>query len=285
MISSKRAKKIAIYIILAISLLFALSPFYWLINTSLKHEGDNFHKPPYFLPPEIASENFLTVITGKGTYESVEFSFPGVLPSIRDSLVVAGTNTILVLFVGAFAAYSISRFRTGGKNLSFWILSIRFLPPIVFIIPLFLLLKTIWLFDTYIGLILVYCSFNLPFAVWFLIGYFEEIPREMEEAAFIDGCSRLGVLWKIVIPIAAPGMVVTVLFCFLFAWNEYIFALLLAGKQVITLPVMLPKFAASFEVFRGMVSAAAIVAIMPAVILAVVLQRFIVRGLSMGAIK
>ena len=150
--------------------------------------------------------------------------------------------------------------------------------------PLFIVLRTVKLIDTYAGLILVYMLFNLPFAVWALLGYLNDIPFEVEEAALVDGCTRLQVVRHIVFPLAMPGIVVVFLFCFLFAWNEYTFAFLLAGKDVTTLPVILPRFAHSYEVFRGLVAAAATIAVGPAVLLAVFLQRFMVKNLTFGAL-
>ncbi len=281
----RRWKKSVAYIVLIISLVFTLFPLYWIVNTALKFEGDNLHKPPYFIPPKITFENFRMSITGHGEFQGVAASFPSILLSIRHSLLIALANLSLVLVVGCLAAYSIARFGTGGKNFSFWILSNRFLPPVVFIIPLFLVLRTLGLLDTHVALILLYSSFNLPFLIWFLIGYFSEIPREIEEAALVDGCSRLGTLWKIVIPLSAPGIIAVSFFCFLFAWNEYIFAFILAGREVITLPVALPRLSATYHVLRGMIAASSIIAIIPAVILTIFFRRFIVRGLSMGAVK
>jgi multiple sugar transport system permease protein len=273
------------YGVLGLALIFFLFPFYWLIITALKPEGENFRKPPTFWPDDITVENFRAAITGSGSYQGVTIEGSSVLYGIRDSIIIAGCNTVIAVILGLLAAYAIIRFRTGGTHLSFFILSNRFLPPIVFVVPMFVILRTIGLLDSYLGLILIYLTFNLPFATWFLMAYMRELPVEVEEAAMLDGCTRLSVVTRIVLPLLAPGIAVTALFCFVFAWNEYTLAFLLAGNNVTTLTVMLPKFAGSVEVLRGVVSAAAVLATIPAVFLAVAMQRFMAGAITAGAYR
>jgi multiple sugar transport system permease protein len=271
--------------VIALALVFFLSPFYWLVITAVKYEGDNFHKPPYFWPPNPTLENFRTAITGHGTFQGTDYQSTSVLSGIKDSLIVAGANTLISVTLGLLAAYAICRLRTGGARLAFWILSNRFVPPIVFVVPQFLLLRSIGLLDTYAGLILVYLSFNLPFATWFLLSYLRGLPIEIEEAAAIDGCRRLGIIFRIVLPLAAPGIAVTALFCFVFAWNEFTLAFLLSGRNVTTVTVLLPKFAGSFVVLLGVISTASLLAIIPAIILAVFMERYTIRGFAAGAYR
>ena len=266
------------WILIGIDLLIVSFPLYWLFITAFKTMEEVVHRPPYFWPPSFIIDNFKST-----TYGAI--GAPAAILAIKDSLIVALSNSILSLFVGILAAYSIIRFRTGGGNLSFWILSNRFLPPIVFIIPLFVIFRTLHLFDTYLGLILAYCIFNIPFAVWLLMGFIQEAPKDLEEAAMIDGASRRAALFRVTVPIIAPGIAVTFLFCFLSAWNEYIMALLLTGTKINTLPVIIPKYTTAHDVLYGQMAAAAIFGIIPAFILSFILQKYLVRGLTVGAIK
>lgn len=266
------------WILIGIDLALVTFPLYWLFITAFKSMEAVVHRPPFFWPPEFVIENFkVSTYGGLGA--------PAAILAIKDSLIVALGSSSLSLLVGLLAAYSIVRFRTGGSNLSFWILSNRFLPPIVFIIPLFVMFRFLHLFDTYLGLILAYCIFNIPFAVWLLMGFIQEAPKDLEEAAMIDGASRRSALFRVIVPLIAPGIAVTFLFCFLFAWNEYIMALLLTGTKINTLPVIIPKYTTAHDVLYGQMSAAAIFGIIPAFILSFLLQKYLVRGLTVGAIK
>ncbi len=274
----RRGGKILTYIVVWIAIIVVAVPFYWLVATAFKPGWAVTQRPPLLIPPYLSLENFTQSLFG-----SVQFS--GAVRSIIDSLIVGLGNTALSLVVGLLASYSIARFKTGGYYLSLWILSNRFLPPIIFIVPLFIIFRAVRLFDTHLGLIIAHCTFNIPFAVWMLIGFIQGIPETLEEAALIDGCSRIGAFLRITVPAIAPGIVVTALFCFLFSWNEYIMALLLTGRKIQTLPVVIPKYRGAFDILYGNISAVALLAIMPAIILAFILQKHIVKGLTVGALK
>jgi len=276
--SRKKITLLVSWSIIIIALIFFIFPVYWLIITAFKQDWAIFNDPPIFFPIANTLDHIKNTFIGTETIKPV-------YNHIKDSLIVALGNTIIVTVVGFFAAYSIARFKTGGNNLSTWILSNRFLPPVAFIIPLFVIFRFLRIIDTHIGLIWAYCLFNIPFAVWFLIGFIKDTPKEMEEAAMVDGCSNMGAMFRILIPIISPGVAVTALFTFLFAWNEYMFALQLAGDKVVTLPVYLPHLRGSQDVLYGEMSAASLMAIVPAVILAFLLQRYLVKGLTMGALK
>jgi len=266
------------WIIVILTMIVVIFPIYWLILTAFKQEWAIFHDPPIFFPLANTLENIKNTLFGTNN----------ILPAykfILNSFIIAFTNTLLVVIVSFFAAYSIARFKTGGNNFATWILSNRYLPPIVFVLPLFIIFRFLKLTDTYIGLILVYCLFNIPFAVWFLISFIRDAPVELEEAAQVDGCSRTGAMFRILVPIILPGLAVTTLFTFIFAWNEYLFALQLAGNKVVTLPVYLPRLRGAHDVLYGQMSSAALIAIIPAIILAFLLQRYLVRGLTLGALK
>ncbi|MDQ3248304.1 MAG: carbohydrate ABC transporter permease, partial [Chloroflexota bacterium] len=180
--------------------------------------------------------------------------------------------------------YSLARFNTGGQNFAFWILSQRFLPPIAVIFPIFLLFRTVRLIDTYTGLILLYATFNLPFAVWMMRSYFHEVPIEIEESALVDGASRWRVLWSMTLPLSIPGLIATAVFTFIFSWNEFLFALVLTRTNVTTLPVAMTAFFGPEAAFWGQAGAMALIATLPVVILMLLTQRYLVRGLTLGAV-
>jgi len=267
-------EKVIIGILLGVVCLFYLSPIFWLISTAFKEQQHIVSTPVYFLPPEVTWVHIKNV-----------FRIYGGLKSIKDSLIIASTTMIICLIVGSFAAYSLARFKTGGKNLPFWILSNRMLPPIVFVIPFFLLFRRFHLIDTHLGLIFAYLTFNLPFSVWILRGFFNQIPKEIDESALIDGANRTTVLFRITLPLAGPGIVATGLFVFLFSWNEFLYALLLTRGKVRTLPVLIPQLYGGHDILYGEVSAITIFAIVPVIILVIFFQRYLVKGLTFGAIE
>ncbi|HDN84343.1 MAG TPA: carbohydrate ABC transporter permease [Candidatus Aerophobetes bacterium] len=264
---------VLVYCALGIALFVALFPIAWTVSTSFKTVAEYYTYPPVWIPHMPTLENYKYIIYTAG------------LGYLKNSLIVSFINTILVLGVSIPAAYGIARFKIGRGNLSFWILSQRMFPPIAVIIPLFLLLKKFGLIDTYAGLVIVYCTFNIAFSVWLLTGFFEEFPRDIEEAAMVDGCSRNTALVRIVIPLVAPGIVVTGIFCFIFAWNEFMFALILTREAAKTVTVQLSSFQAPTSIMWGKMSALIIIAIVPILIMTMAVQKYLVRGLTLGAVK
>ena len=204
----------------------------------------------------------------------------------RNSLVVATFGTAFALILGVPAAYSLARrpFKREA-DLSFWILSQRMMPAIAVIIPMFILLRTVRLLDTYLGLIVVYVTFNLPFVIWTMRGFFQDLPIEMEESAMVDGCSRYGAFWKIALPLVAPGLASAAIFTFLFTWNEFLFALILTGRNTATMPVAVQLFMRETGIDWGRMTAAAVVMMVPTLLFTLVAQRYLVRGLTFGAVK
>jgi multiple sugar transport system permease protein len=178
-----------------------------------------------------------------------------------------------------------ARFETGGSDFSFWVLSQRMLPPVVMILPIFLLYRSVKLVDTYMGLILIYTVFNLPLAIWMLRSYIIEIPVEVEECALIDGAAQWQVLRHITLPLVAAGLSATTIFVFLFSWSEFLFALVLSRSSVLTVPVLVSRFYTTQSIEWGPASAVALVATLPIVILGLAVQRHFVRGITMGAMK
>jgi len=264
--------------ILVLFLLIFMFPVAWMFLTSFKLEKEYFSYPPVFLPESFSLQNYVNAM-------ALPPEGRGGLQGLRDSLIVAVSTTVISVVMGALAAYSLSRFKTGGENFSFWILSTRMMPPIAAALPLFLIFRQLRLLDTHLALIIANTIFNLPFVVWLLKGFFDDLPAEMEEAALIEGCSHWGAFWRIALPLVAPGIVAVALFSFVFAWNEFMFALLFTRRSVRTLTIIVPSLVGGHEILWGEIAAIGMVAILPGILLSLLLQRYLVRGLSLGAIK
>ena len=251
-----------------------LFPVYWVVLTSFKPLNEiNQAVPTFRFSANL--ENYRDLFQ--------QFEFAGVL---LNSLVVAVVSCVIVLVLGVLAAYSLARLKTPGeKHIALWILSLRFVPPIVIGIPLYLQWQSFNLLDTQVGLIIVYVSFNLPFAIWLLRGFLGELPFELEEAALLDGLSRLQILRRIIVPIALPGIASTAIFTFVFTWNEYLIALLLTSVKAVTVPVTISKFVQPYTVLWGDLSAAVVIQLVPMLFVVFLLQRHIVRGMTLGAVK
>ena len=206
--------------------------------------------------------------------------------SLLRSFVVAGLSTALVVLVGTPAAYAFARFPIRRRDdLLLFVLATRLAPPVALVIPFYLIYAKVGLLDTYSGLILAYLTFNLSFYVWMLRSFCRDLPLEIEEAARADGYPRGRVLLKVVLPLLRPGIVATAVLCFIFAWNEFLYAFMLGGKSMETLPVAVPKLITSQGVKWGELSVVGIVALLPILAVVFALQRHIVRGLTMGAVK
>ncbi len=264
---------IFVFVVVGLLLILFLSPIFWMVSTAFKDKGEYFTYPPIYLPKKLDFSHFLRGLKLGGA------------KGIHDTLIVAVSTTVLSMVIGALAAYSLARFRIGGKHLAFWILSIRMMPPIASVLPLFLFYRFLKILDTYEALIITYTIFNLPFAVWMLKGFFEELPTELEEAALVDGCGRLGAFYKIALPLIAPGLVATALFCFMFSWNEFFFALILSRSNITPITVVIAGMIGGHEILWAEISAVAAMASIPIILLAVFLQRYLVRGLTLGAVK
>jgi multiple sugar transport system permease protein len=266
------------YGLVAIAVVSALLPVYWLVTISLKREIDQFAVPPKWLVFSPTLEHYHNAF--------VERSFGQYLLT---SAIIAVLSTICALLLGTLAAYGLARFRLPRKmntRLALWILSTRMFPPIVTAVPLFLLMSKVGLLDTVAALVIVYTAFNLPFVVWMMRGFFQEIPRDLEEAALVDGDSRLGALRRVVLPMVAPGLAATAVFCLIISWNEFLFALTLTQTDAaMTLPVGIAGRVTQYKIEWGAMSAAGVVAMIPILVFALAVQRYLVRGLSLGAVK
>lgn len=264
----------AVYLGLTLALVFFLFPVYWMLSTSIKPPIEWLHNPPVFFPSQLYFRNYTDALFDQGG-----------LKGLVDSAIVSVTATVIGMAIGTFAAYSLARFKTGGTNLSFFILSVLFMPPVAIAIPMFLFWSTLGLVDTYVALIVQYLLFTVPFVTWVMKSFFEDISPAMEESALVNGAGRLRAFWEVVLPNARPALVATTLFAFIFTWNEFTFAVLLSRGRVTTLPFILPTLMESHYILWGDIAAIAAIGALPVVIVAFALQRYLVRGLSFGAIK
>jgi multiple sugar transport system permease protein len=255
---------------------FSLFPFLWMLITSLKEHREIMTIPPTFVPQTVTAGHYGDVF--------IKSNMPRYF--INSSIIAAG-STFLALVFAIFGGYGFARHRFRGKALlQNAVLSSQMLPTAAIIVPLFIILRTLGLLNTYLGLILAYLIITLPLSVWMMTGYFRSIPVEMEEAANIDGCSRFGVLWRVVLPVCLPGLVATGIYCFVVTWNEFLFALSFAtDKKVMTLPIGLAEFTLEFTVDWGALMAGSVLMTLPIVILFFTVQRAFISGLTAGATK
>ncbi|MEO8027803.1 MAG: carbohydrate ABC transporter permease [Bryobacteraceae bacterium] len=266
------------YLGASLAFVYAVAPVYWLLTISLKREVDQFAWPPKWFVFAPTFQHYLDA------FASGSFS-----RFFANSVVVATVSTLTALALGVPAAYGLARFvwpKEWAQGLSFWVLSTRMLPPIVTIVPLFLMLRELRLLNSLAALVVVYTAFNLPFVIWMMRGFFAEVPKELEEAAMLDGESRMGALWRIVLPIVRPGLAATAVFCLIVGWNEFLFALILSQTEsAMTLPVGIASRVTQYEIKWGAMSAAGVVAMLPVLVFASAVQKHLVRGLSLGAVK
>jgi len=260
---------------LIIAALFVLFPLIWMFSQSLKNSFDAISSPPKFVFQPIFT-NYVNIINREGF-----------LNAFRDSLIVSLGSVFLTILIGTPFGYALSRFSFRGKeDIAFYILSTRMLPPIVVIVPFVRIFNTLRLLDSYVGLIIAGILVNLALVVWMMRAFFLGVPQEIEEAALIDGCTRLGALRRVILPLVSPGLVATAVLSFLFSWNEFIFALSLTSFNVRTLPVyMATEFVGYLATDWGGLSAAGVLAILPGLIFIIAIQKYLVKGLTFGAIK
>jgi multiple sugar transport system permease protein len=259
--------------------IFGIAPFIYLAILSAKKRIEILTQ----VPPHL-SFDWTTI---SHTYREVLYS-RGMLEFIKNSIMIVGAATLFALALGTPAAYAFSRIPFRGKDmLGSTILSMRFMPPLAVAIPLFLMIKAVGLRDTYAGLILPYTAFSLPLVVWIMIGFFDEVPREIDEAAHMDGCNHFGVLWYVMLPIVRPGLVTAALFAAIFIWNEFLVALYVVDSrslQTIALGAA-TLVSAQRPIDWNVASAVGVVTVAPMLLFSMVVQRYIVRGLTAGAVK
>jgi multiple sugar transport system permease protein len=282
----KPAGRVAAIMLIAVFFMF---PLYWLVTMSFKpqDEWSPVGGKIYWLPQNWTLDNY-TQALGISAPSSKFFQAAPVdaKDPIIHSIVSATGGTLLALLVGIFAAYGIARFRAGGRLLPFQILQLRMFPPIVILIPLLIMFAYIGLIDTYWGLILVYGAVTFPFVVWLMRSFFLEVPREIGEAAIVDGCTQWGAFFKAILPQVRGGLAATALFVFILNWSDFLIALVLTNTKVVTAPVFLSQLqSAGAGQEYGPQAALGIILVIPPAIFGLMIQRYLVRGLTFGAIK
>lgn len=276
--SKNTSINVAKIIILSIAIFITLMPIVWIILTTFKPEPMTFVYPPVWKFKPIL-DNYISA-----------FKTRPLLKYFTNSVIVTLSTTAISVVVGSMAAYSMSRFGTGGKRLGFTLLSLRFMPAIAVVIPLFLVfskvnLGSLHLINSRLGLILAYLTFNIPISILLLKGFFDEIPQELEEAALVDGSSHLGAIFRILLPLSLPGIVATAVFCIIFSWNEFLFALILTRAETATLPVAIMGFVTDRGLLWGEMTAASVIIVLPVLMFSIFVQRYLISGLTLGALK
>lgn len=270
-----RRSKFVIYALMALVMIFFVGPIVWFILLAFRHPSEAYH-----LPPQIFFEPYL------GNFGDT-FVDPGNnAPQLANSLIVSSGATLLSLPFALAAAYALSRFAMRGKDFIMnWYISLLIAPPIVFVIPYFVLMSRIGWAGTYQAMIVALQTLAIPFSIWLLKSFMDEVPLDLEEAAWVDGANRFSAFFRIIIPLALPGLIVTSMFTFVFSWNNVIFPLALSRQSTTTLPVGTISFFASTGVYWGHIAATAVVAMLPPMIIFLLLGRYVVRGLTFGAVK
>ena len=261
------------YLLALLLVVVFVFPIYWLFIISFKTPDEIFAYPPVWYPSAIQFSNYKVLFKD------------GDALTVWNSLVLASVSTLFAMVLGTLAAYSLARFKTGGENLAVWIISQRMMPPVAIVFPLFLFYVYLGWVDSYHGLIILYTAFSLPYVIWMMRGYIEDIPIELEESALVDGCTRWEVLRKVVFPMARSGLFATAVFTFIFAWKTFLFALVLTRTEVTTYTVQVTHYFGGQSNFWAKIAAMSVLGTIPDFITVAVMQRYLVRGISMGAVK
>lgn len=279
---TKRQNAVFTYLLMIVLAIYILAPIIWIVMMSFKNKADVISSPPKFIFTPTLS-NYAALLGGAGEGQLAGATF---LSYFKNSLVISLGAVLLSVLIGLPAAYALARFRFKAKeSLAFTYLSFRFVPEVTIILPLYVIYQRIGLYNTYYGLILVYQLITLPLIIWMMRSYFEEIPVAVEQAARTDGYSWLGAFYKLVLPLAAPGVAASIVLAFIFSWNNFVFGLMLGGQSTQPVTVGLMSFMAYNEVLWGQMAAATVVTIVPEIILALLVQRYMIRGLTFGAVK
>ena len=285
---NQRIHPIALVVLLVYAIV-SLAPIVWLVLTSIKQSTDIVATPPRVVPT--LAEQQPPAPMFRFTLDAYRRIFQtgtdSPVPYLVNSVVIASTSTIASVFLGAFAAYGFSRFRVPGeKDWLFFILSTRLLPPLAVAVPISFMYHALGLQDTHFGLILLYTCFNLSFSTWLMKAFMDEIPAAYEEAALLDGYTRVAVFFRIVLPQVTPGLLATAVFCLITAWNEFAFALTLTSERAVTMPVRLNAIAKvpGADIW-GPLAAGAVLFMLPVVAFGLLMRKHLLRGLTFGAVK
>jgi multiple sugar transport system permease protein len=280
-----QSRRYRIFIHLAavfVSLVF-LAPFAWLAIASISEQKDLLSVPLDWIPDHISFDRYHEIFTAHG----VNNPFANFRSALLNSTIIATCTVLISITVGVFGAYALARLRFRAQRpIMLVFLSTYMVPPIALVIPLYLIMVGLHLLDTRLGLIIVYCTFTTPFVIWIMGNFFRTIPHELEDAARVDGSTRVGALFRVILPMARPGLLATMLFAFLVAWDEFLYALIFTSTTASkTVPVAIAEFAGRYTTDFGLQAAGGILAALPPVLIALVFQRYIVSGLGAGAVR
>lgn len=294
-------RKTVIFIASLLTATYVLAPIYWLVASSFQSELEIVSVPPHWIPHQPTLENYAAIFAEpdkKVTYETRREGDPssgGYIPSTATNLIPGMVNSLIVsivvvvlnLLIGIPAAYALAMIRFRGRSASiYFMLSTRVIPDIALVVPFFLFIQKLGLMDTLGSLIITYLAITIPFTVFILTSYFESIPEELDRAARVDGCTRLQTMLRVYVPLAWPALVAAILFTFLTSWNEFLLAMLFTQTIASqTMPIVVASFTSDFTISFAFINAAGVLAVVPPVILAVVFERYIVSGLTAGAVK
>ncbi len=269
------AERGIVALLVALIVIVYVFPYAFLVSTSLKPPADALTIPPTLLPQRLSLDNYRAIS-----------EFPSVQRSFGNSSLIALLCTGITLLLAVPAAYGVARYASwAGKLFLLAALITRLIPPVAVGIPLFAIMRSLGLTDTHIGVALAHATIGVPLAIWLLASFMEGIPRELEEAARVDGCSRLGALLRIIIPVAAGGIAVTAIFVFLASWNEFLFSLLLSSTGVKTAPIAIAEFKSQYSIQWGTMTSLSVLYSLPVILFSLLMQKRIVAGMTMGAVK
>jgi multiple sugar transport system permease protein len=263
---------------LAVAMLF---PVIWMFETSIKENRDVYAVPAQFFGFDVTLDHYRDVFVAPGGGRS------DLSGSLLNSVIVASASTALATVLGVPAAWAYSRFTLKAKkDQLFFILSTRFMPPVVVVIPIFLMYRELGLIDTKLGLVLIYAAFNVPFTIWMMKGFVDEVPAEYEDAAMLDGYTRLQAFWRVTLPLLVPGIAATAVFALIFSWNEFVFAIFLTSSQEVrTAPPAIAGLIGGTTVDWGLVAASAVVFAVPVLVFAYLVRKHLVAGVTLGAVR
>jgi multiple sugar transport system permease protein len=271
--------EIGLLALLAVAMLF---PVVWMLETSLKDGRDIYAVPAKIIGFDVTLDHYKDVFVQRGGSGASDLAV-----SFKNSVLVAGFSTLLATLLGVPAAWAYSRFTLkASKDQLFFILSTRFMPPVVVVIPIFLMYRDLDLIDTKLGLVLIYAAFNLPFTIWMMKGFVDEVPAEYEDAAMLDGYSRFEAFWRFTLPLLVPGIAATAVFALIFSWNEFVFAIFLTSSESArTAPPAIAGLVGGTTIDWGLVAASAMVFAAPVLLFAFLVRKHLVAGVTLGAVR
>lgn len=274
----RRTTALALLYVVTFAILVIIAfPLYWLVTTSVKLPADAATAPPVIVPTRFTLENYRAAL-----------ATPGVAQAFLNSIIVSVSATLLTTFLGSLAAYALAKTYLSfavRQGLLVWILVTRIFPPVTTAIPYYVIIKNLRLGDTHVALILTYVAYGLPFVIWLMLGFFQDLPSDIEKAAIVDGCSLWQRFRQVILPLALPGLAVTSVFAFIYAWNELLYASILTSFNAKTIPVVVAGFISDQFLRWGEMTAIGSIMIIPVLLFAAGAQRYLVRGLTFGAVK